>query len=109
MRFAADLFWHEPGGSSAPDSPCSHAPPRMLQQAFKSALAPFDALGISVRNAEGAIKNTDQLLSEIAGKFRWLRRRHREDGACDGAIRPRRRQDDPAAQRRHKRHRSNAP
>lgn len=35
----------------------------------KTAAAGFDTLGISLRTADGAIKDTDQLLTEIAGKF----------------------------------------
>ena len=35
----------------------------------KTAAAGFDALGVSVKNADGSIKDVDALLSELAGKF----------------------------------------
>lgn len=41
----------------------------------------LDALGISVRNADGSLKNSDQVLGEIAGRFGQM-----EDGAGKAAL-----------------------
>lgn len=47
----------------------------------KQAARAFDALGISVKNADGTLKSTDQVLNEVAGKFGNM-----QDGAGKTAL-----------------------
>lgn len=51
------------------------------QKGSKSAQAAFDAIGISAEGADGALKDTSQLLVEIADKFSQY-----QDGAAKSAL-----------------------
>jgi len=45
------------------------------------AMGAFDAMGISIKNTDGTLKNTDQLMGEVADKFSTYR-----DGAAKTAL-----------------------
>jgi ribosomal protein L12E/L44/L45/RPP1/RPP2 len=61
----------------------------------KQQAAAFQAMGVSLKDANGNLRSTEDILGSVAGKFS----QRVEDGSCAAGLRQERRRPDPAAQR----------